>query len=58
MTGTSSITRVLSMRISNDIYDEIQAMALREEREISDFVRILLREALDAREKRAKRKVI
>jgi len=53
--GKSSITTVLSLRLGNDFYKEIKALALREHRKISDFAEILICEALEARQKRAKR---
>lgn len=49
MAGTSSITTVLSVRLANDLYKGIQAMAIEEDREISEVIRVLIREALDAR---------
>ena len=49
MAGTSSITKILSLRIPNDTYRELQSLALKDEHDLSDFIRILLQEALEAR---------
>lgn len=52
MAGTSTVTTVLSTRVANSMYEQIQVLASKEDREVSDLVRVLLREALEARAKK------
>lgn len=55
MAGISSITTVLSVRLPNDVYEDLQKIVVEEQVELSDLIRRLLTEALDARKRRVKR---